>query len=173
VVEEFEALEALTDTDASRGEIPRKHVAVVGAFSPDRVLVLASMLAEEVARHGWSERLEVTPAGVGAGAGDADDAVVARLAAAGIELGETSCPDVELDASLLDDADCFLVASGGEADELLQWREAEGKEVMAVADCLDENAEAIEDPFADLEAFVAEVREALPDVLRMLVAERL
>jgi protein-tyrosine-phosphatase len=152
------------------GIVVREHVAVVGTHSPERVLVMAAVLADEIARHGWSERVSVVAAGVGPGAGS--PTLLASLAAAGLDLDGVSCPDLAVDPGPLDDADRFVVGSGEDADLFLQWPQADGKEVVALADFVEGSDAAVDDPLADLDTFIAEVRDVMPHVLRVLIAER-
>jgi protein-tyrosine-phosphatase len=147
-----------------------KSVAVISAQSPARLAAMACALADCVARHGWSERLKIEPAGHGAGAGSlaGDDAVV--LASAGIRCEHAEYVEVESDPSLLGRADYVVVGSELEADMLLQWPGAAGKQVFAFGDYVRDDESAVADPDADLSVFCEEVSEVAPLVLRSLVA---
>jgi protein-tyrosine-phosphatase len=149
----------------------RLRVAVIGSQSPDRSAILAGLLLDSIARHGWSERVEVVGAGVGAGAGRLD---TATLAAAGIAMTEElgrGCPDVEEEPDTLEESDVVVVPTGEDADFLISWPEADGKQIFALSDFLGEDGGAIVDPRAPIGEYVSQVREGVPLLLRALVAD--
>jgi hypothetical protein len=128
------------------------------------------LLRDCIARHGWSTRLQVTVGGLGAGAGAADRVDIGMLARDGYDPIAGACVDVSKDHGLLEDADCFVVASADDAQLLLEWPEADGKHVLAFSDYLDPSAWAIESAEAGFRDFVDEVEEATPSLVRALVA---
>jgi protein-tyrosine-phosphatase len=151
---------------------PQKlRVAVVGSQSPGRSVILAGLLLDSIARHGWGERLEVVGAGLGAGAGPLD---LQALVAAGINVMEElrgGCPDVEAEPDTLEDSDIVVVPTGEDADLLISWPEADGKQVFALSDFLGDDGWAIVDPRAPIREYVSQVKEGVPLLLRALVAE--
>jgi protein-tyrosine-phosphatase len=151
---------------------PQKlRVAVVGSQSPGRSVILAGVLLDSIARHGWGERLEVVGAGLGAGAGPLD---AQALAAAGIDVMAElrgGCPDVEAEPATLVDSDIVVVTTGEDADLLISWPEADGKQIFALSDFLGDEGWAIVDPRAPILEYVSQVREGVPLLLRALVAE--
>jgi protein-tyrosine-phosphatase len=151
--------------------LQRVRVAVIGSQSPDRSAILAGLLLDSIARHGWGERVEVLSAGLGPGAGPLD---ARALAAAGIDvtsgLGD-GCPDIEAEPDSLEESDVVVVVTGEDADLLISWPEADGKQVFALSDFLGEDGWAIVDPRSPIAEYVAQVREAVPLLLRALVAE--
>jgi len=153
--------------------VPRRvRVAVIGSQSPDRSAILAGLLLDSIARHGWGERLEVVGAGLGAGAGPLD---THALAAAGIAVADElrrDCPDIEAEPESLDGSDVVVVSTGDDADFLISWPEADGKQIFALSDFLGEDGWAILDPRAPIDEYVSQVREGVPLLLRALVAER-
>jgi hypothetical protein len=149
----------------------RVRVAVIGSQSPGRSAILASLLLDLVARHGWGERLEVVGAGLGAGAGPLD---AGALAAAGVTVTEElrrGCPDVEEEPGALEDSHVLVVPTGDDADLLISWPEADGKQIFALSDFLGEDGWAIVDPGAPIVEYISQVREGVPLLLRALVAE--
>lgn len=149
----------------------RLRVAVIGSQSPDRSAILAGLLLDSIARHGWGERLEVIGAGLGAGAGQADKKVLADAGLASTpELGN-ECLDVEAEPDALDESDVLVVSTGEEADLLISWPEADGKQIFALSDFLGEDGWAVSDPAAPMAEYVSQVREGIPLLLRALVAE--
>jgi protein-tyrosine-phosphatase len=150
----------------------QRSIAVVGAHHPVRNLALAHLLSQCIAEHGWSERLVVAAAGVADGAGRAGMADLAALARSGLELGRASCPDLASDPTVVEEADLLVVGSDAEADIVIQWPESEGKEVFALTDFIEEEPSAMDDPTADLAQFVSQAAEAVPLLLRALIAMR-
>jgi len=149
----------------------RLLVAVIGSQSPARSAILAGLLLDSIALHGWGERLEVVSAGFGAGAGPLD---AEALAAAGIAVTAElrhGCPDVEAEPDALEESDVVVVPTGDDADLLISWPEADGKQVFALSDFLGEDGWAILDPRAPILEYVSQVREGVPLLLRALVAE--
>jgi protein-tyrosine-phosphatase len=96
------------------------------------------------------------------------------LEAAGIDvtsgLGD-GCPDIEAEPDALEESDVVVVVTGEDADLLISWPEADGKQVFALSDFLGEDGWAIVDPRSPIGEYVAQVREAVPLLLRALVAE--
>lgn len=149
----------------------RVRVAVVGSQSPGRSAILAGLLGDSIDRHGWGERIEVVGVGFGAGAGPVEPQA---LAAAGIIVTEglrRGCPDVEAEPDALDESDVVVVATGDDADLLISWPEADGKQIFALSDFLGEDGWAVLDPGAPILEYVSQVREGIPLLLRALVAE--
>ena len=149
----------------------RLRVAVIGSQSPGRSAILAGVLLDSIARHGWGERLEVIGAGLGAGAGPLD---TQALAAAGIDVTKElrrGCPDVEAEPDALEGSDVVVVPTGDDADFLISCPEADGKQIFALSDFLGEDGWAILDPLAPLVEYVSQVREGVPLLLRALIAE--
>jgi hypothetical protein len=147
-----------------------KSVAVVGTRTASRSVAIATLLQDCIARHGWAERLIVSVAGWGAGAGDADETDLGMLAHDGYEPIALKCIDVGSDQGVLADADYFVVASEEDACVFLEWPQAEGKYILALTDYLDEGAWAIRAVDSGFRDFMDEVTDAVPCVLRELVA---
>jgi protein-tyrosine-phosphatase len=133
---------------------------------------LAHLLADCIAKHGWAERLEVTLAGVADGAGRAALADLEALARTGLDVTRGNCPDLAADPSLVEEADLLVVGSDAEASIVIQWPESEGKQIFALTDYLDDEPSALDDPGADLARFVNQAAEAVPLLLRAVVAMR-
>jgi protein-tyrosine-phosphatase len=150
----------------------QRSIAVVGAHHPARNLALAHLLSQCIAEHGWGERLMVNSGGVADGVGRAGMAELAALSRAGFDLGHSSCPDLASDPTLLEEADLLVVGSDAEAQIVIQWPESEGKEVFALTDFLEDESSAMDDPGADLVQFISQAAEAVPLLLRALVAMR-
>jgi hypothetical protein len=134
-------------------------------------VILAGLLLDSIARHGWGERLQVVGAGLGAGAGPLD---TQALAAAGIAVTEElrgGCPDVEAEPATLEDSDVFVVPTGEDADFLISWPEADGKQIFALSDFLGEDGWAVVDSGSPIPEYVSQVREGVPLLLRALLAE--
>jgi hypothetical protein len=96
------------------------------------------------------------------------------LAAAGIAVTDElrrGCPDVEVQPDTLEDSDVVVVPTGEDADFLISWPEAEGKQVFALSDFLGEDGWAVVDPGSPILEYVSQVREGIPLLLRALVAE--
>jgi protein-tyrosine-phosphatase len=153
------------------GTRPRA-VAVVTTQSPVRGLIIEKLLGDSIATHGWGERLTVTAAGVEDGAGDLDETNAANLLRTGFELEMEQCPAVADDPELIEEADVFVCASSEEADVVMQWPQATGKKIYALTDFLGESGWACEDAGAELAMFIDQVSEAVPLLLRALVAMR-
>jgi hypothetical protein len=147
-----------------------KSIAVVGTRTASRTVAMATLLHDCIARHGWAERLTVFVAGWGAGAGDADDTDIGMLARDGFEPIALQCTDVAADQAVLEDADCFVVASEEDACMFLEWPQAEGKHILALTDYLDDQAWAIRAVDSGFRDFMDEVTDAVPSVVRELVA---
>lgn len=147
-----------------------RSIAVISTQSPARVAAMASVLEDCIARHGWSERLGIEPAGYRKGAGNVARTDLRTLAKAG--LGETSreYPDAEADPAHLAHVHCVVVGSEDEAHLLLQWPGAQGKQVFAFGDYVDDMRTAIDDPEAELSAFCEQIAEVASLLLRSLVA---
>ena len=135
-----------------------KSVALVGTASPERSFLFAELLRDCIDEHGWGERLRVIVAGLGAGAGGA---------------GPRTCPDVERVPGLLAEADVIVVDGAAHADHLLEWAEAEGKQVLALSEFVaDGDGDVVSDPDAEGDEFLDVVRGAMRSLLGKLVAER-
>lgn len=154
------------------GATPVRNVAIVTSQSPVRGLIIEKLLSESIAAHGWGERLSVTAAGVEAGAGDVGELQAANLSLGGFELDMEQCPAVEEDPELLEEADILVCASADEADTVMQWPEATGKKILALTDFLGESGWAFDDASAEIESFIDQAQEAVPLLLRVLVAAR-
>jgi protein-tyrosine-phosphatase len=150
----------------------KKSITVVGAHKPSRNLALAQLLSECIAKHGWSERLVVVAAGVADGAGRASLGDVQMLSRSGVDLDKANCPDFAADPRIVEEADCVVVGSDAEAGIVISWPESAGKQVYALTEFLNEEPSAMDDPAADLAQFVNQVTEAIPHLLRAVVAIR-
>jgi len=135
----------------------RRCVAVVGTQSPQRSLTLESMLRSCIEEHGWGQRLSVVGAGLGPGAGDA---------------GGRTCTDLEENPELLESADLILVGDPEQADYLLEWPQAEGKNIMAIGEGGggESDHEILHDPRSSDEEFVEAARRAMADVVRRVIS---
>jgi hypothetical protein len=149
-----------------------KSVAVVGTRSASRSVAIATLLKDCIDRHGWTDRLVVSVAGLGSGAGAADTIDMGMLARDGYEPIADWCADVGADQALLALADCFVVASEDDATLFLEWPEAEGKHILALTDYLDEAAWAIRAWDSGFRDFMDEVNEVIPSLLRELVSRQ-
>jgi len=150
----------------------KRSITVVGAHRPSRNLALAQLLSECIAKHGWSERLDVMTAGVADGAGRAPIGEVQILSRSGVELDRAHCPDVRVDRWIVEEADLVVVGSDDEAGIVISWPETAGKQVYALTEFLDQAPSAMDDPDADLVQFVNQATEAIPHLLRAVVAIR-
>lgn len=148
----------------------RRSIAVIGTQSPARSLAMAKILDDCIARHGWSERLSVRVSGFGPGAGLMAPAESEHLAAAGWGPSDRACPALESSPELVEAADYLVVGSDEEANLFIQWPGAEGKPVLAFCDFADPEASVLNDPRADLASFCHELVEAVPSLLRSIVA---
>ena len=147
-----------------------KLIAVVGTRTASRSVAIATLLQDCIARHGWAERLGVSVAGWGAGAGDVDATDIGMLAHDGYEPIALWCSDVADDQAVLAEADCLVVASEEDACVFLEWPQAEGKHILALTDYLDEGAWAIRAFDSGFRDFMDEVTDVVPSVVRELVA---
>ena len=145
-------------------------VAVIGTHSPARSLAMARVLDDCVQRHGWSGRVTVAAAGFGSGAGLADPDDVELITSLGFDIGHLACPSLDDAALVVDEAACLVVGSEAEADLLLEWPIADGKQVLAYADFLDGSNAAFSSPDTELELLVDNLERAVPELLRSLVA---
>jgi len=146
-------------------------VAVIGSQSPDRSAILTGLLLDSIARHGWGERLEVVGAGVGPGAGRWSERVLSEVGVAMASELRGGWPDIDEEPDTLEESDVVVVPTGEDADLLISWPEADGKQIFALSDFLGEDAWAIVDPRAPLGEYVSQVKEGVPLLLRALVAE--
>jgi hypothetical protein len=131
---------------------------------------MATLLKDCIDRHGWSERLHVTVAGLGPGAGHPDSIEMGMMARDGFKPIAGACADVRKDQSVLAAADCLVVASAEDAQMFLEWPQAEGKHVLAFTDYVDPGGWAIESEESGFRDFFEEVQDATPSLLRALVA---
>lgn len=150
----------------------KRSITVVGAHRPARNLAVAQLLIDSIAKHGWSERLDVSSVGVADGAGRAPIGEVELLLRSGVDLDRAHCPDAMVDRRIVDEADLLVVGSDDEAGLVISWPESAGKQVYALTEFLDEEPSAMDDPEADLVQFVTQAAEAIPHLLRVLVAIR-
>ena len=88
-----------------------RSIAVIGTQSPERSLAMARLLDECIEKHGWSERIRVDVAGLGAGAGEADAAELDGVRCTGDDVTVSACPDVEQNPDLVGAAECLVVGS--------------------------------------------------------------
>lgn len=151
-------------------ETPRKVVLVASATSPDRAIAMERLLSSAAARSGWGERLEIRVGGIEDGAGRPGEAVLAALAAAGIDAHGCDCPDLRRRPDLLDGVEIVVCDLGGAADTLIDW-DAAAEAVFVVMDEIgarpDDDEEEREDPIGvDFGAYAANIDE----VLRRVVA---
>lgn len=136
-----------------------------------RLAAFSALLADAVARHGWSERFEVVCAGIGPGAGEVDRGRLAAAGLTGVEDLTPACPDVGKDAVWIEESEVLVVGTEEEAREFLAWPEAEGKRLFALSDYLGDDGWALVDAGASLEDYVGQVREGVPLLLRAMIAE--
>jgi len=147
-----------------------KSIAVVGTRSAARSVAMATLLQSWIERHGWGERLRVGVGGIGLGAGEGSATELGMLARDGYDPIAARCAEVAGNHALLMSADCLVVASGDDAALLLEWPAADGKQVYALTDYLDDTAWAIEEPESGFRDFVDEIEAAMPSLLRALIA---
>ena len=147
-----------------------RSIAVVGTRSASRSVAMATLIHDCIERHGWAQRLRVSVGGLGTGAGTADPGDIGMLTHDGYAPITRACADVRRHRDVLDGADCFVVASAEDAYALLEWPEADGKHVLALVDYLDDKAWAIADPESGFRDFMDEINEAIPFVVRALIA---
>ena len=149
-----------------------RSITVVGVHRPSRNLALAQLLSECIAKHGWGERLAVSSAGLADGAGHASLGEVEMLSRSGVDLSSANCPDLATDPRMVEEADYLVVGSDDEAGIVISWPEAVGKQVYALTEFLPEAPSALDDPDADLVQFVSQAAEAIPQLLRAVLAMR-
>lgn len=147
-----------------------KLIAVLGTSDPSRNLAISALLQECIERHGWSERLDVSAAGYANGAGRMERGASRELSERGVCPAKDRCPDVEIDAAPIASADCLVVATDEEADLFLTWPESSGKQVFALTEFLGSEGWAVGDPTSDLSVFIKQVSDAVPMVLRSIIA---
>lgn len=147
-----------------------KSIAVLGTCDPSRNLAISVLLRECIERHGWGQRLGVTAAGYADGAGRARSDALRALAESGVRPSSDCCPDIEIDTAPISSADCLVVGTDEEADLFLTWPEASGKPVFTLSDFLGTESWAVDDPAAELGSFLAQVNEAVPLLLRSIIA---
>ncbi|RMD83214.1 MAG: hypothetical protein D6815_07125 [Candidatus Dadabacteria bacterium] len=145
---------------------------MIGTQSPGRTLAMGLLVADCIARHGWSERLKVECAGFGDGAGVPSPAELGLMAEAGLDTSLPECPDVEARLDMLEQANYLVVGCADDAVMFLEWPEAEGKQVLALSDFLGDEGWALGDPDADFGVFFTEAEAAAPLLLRALIAHR-
>ncbi len=155
---------------AAKSMASGKSIAVLGTSDPSRNLAISALLRECIERHGWSERLEVSAAGYAGGAGKVASAAFAELTARGVCPAKDRCPDIEIDAAPIAAADCLVVATDEEADLFLTWPESTGKPLFALTEFLGSDGWAVGDPSSDLALFLKQVGDAVPMVLRSIIA---
>jgi len=146
------------------------RVVVIGSQSPCRSAILSSLLLDSIAHHGWGERLVVIGGGLGAGAGPLDPEALAAVGIVVTPELRLGCPDVEDESDTLEDSDVVVVPTGEDADLMISWPEADGKQIFALSDFLGEDGWAIVDPRSALTDYVAQVRDGVPLLLRALVS---
>ncbi len=149
-----------------------RSISVVGSHRPARNLALAHLLNDCISKHGWSERLTVTLGGVASGAGRAPAREIEALSRGGVNLDSNHCPDLNADRWIVEEADYVVVGSDDEAGLVISWPESAGKQVYALGEYLDEFPSAMDDPDADLVQFINQATEAIPHLLRVVLATR-
>jgi hypothetical protein len=143
---------------------------VLGSQCPNRTASFSAILADSIARHGWGERLEIVCVGFGAGAGEIDRS---QLEAAGVSIWprpQAACPDLEAEIDRVEESDVLVVTTGEDAEMCLAWPEADGKQIFALSDFVGDEGRAVGDASAPLHDYVGEIREAVPLLLRALIA---
>ena len=94
------------------------------------------------------------------------------LSRSGVDLSSANCPDLATDPRMVEEADYLVVGSDDEAGIVISWPEAVGKQVYALTEFLPEAPSALDDPDADLVQFVSQAAEAIPQLLRAVLAMR-
>lgn len=143
-----------------------KHVVLVGADRPGRTLLLAGLLEECIAQHGWSERLHVRAMGVLAGAGRADESD--REALRKTASSATACDDI--DQTRVEACDVIVAISDESADLVLQSVMAERKPVLCLQDLIDGEAAGALRNGCEADQLVEVMRPEMEEVLRALIA---
>ncbi|MFQ5478454.1 MAG: hypothetical protein ACE5E4_07550 [Candidatus Binatia bacterium] len=149
-----------------KGENGRTRVVVVGSESPGRCLAAGAVLTDCIGEHGWSERLSVGVAGFGSGAGRPSKTDLGALSAAGVECPAEACPALGQDPEILEEADVLVACERVDAERLIEMDESMGKQVMTLSELLGDYAL----PAAALDELLARLREAMPLLVRRLVA---
>ena len=144
---------------------------MLGSQSPNRTALFSALLADSIARHGWSERVEIVCSGFGTGAGRVDVASLATVGVVATSDIPQTCPDVEDEIERLEVSDVLVVTTDAEAREFISWPEVDGKQVFALSDFLGEEGWAVRDAQAPLSDYAIQVREGVHLLLRALVAE--
>ncbi len=143
---------------------------MAGGRSPDRTIVLETLLREAADRHGWSDRVAIRFGGLGSAAGRISDAGVAALRAHGVDASGVVCPDLERRSDLFENADFIVCDCAEVADVLVDWDEAATARFV----CLDDLIEGQDDGEPGRELAIAEdlteIAKLVPEVLRRLVA---
>lgn len=153
-----------------RPDVECTAIAVIGTHSPARSLAMAGVLDDCVQRHGWAGRVSVSAAGFGAGAGLADPRDIDLIASMGFDVGHPTCPSLDDATAVVEEAACLVVGSEAEAELLVQWPIADGKQVLAYADFLEGSDTTFDSPNTELDLFVDNLERAAAELLRSLVA---
>jgi len=145
------------------------NVLVVGSVSADRTLFTAELLRDRTGRRGWGDRLLLTPAGLGSGAGAATQELGLTLTDLGLEVeAPTSCPSLNETPELVGRAGLIVAETAADADELLNWDGSAGKNVLALEDLLGERAVDLGDPQADLTDLGGLIDAVFDELLRQM-----
>jgi hypothetical protein len=148
------------------------NVLVVGSVSADRTLFTTELLKDRIGRRGWGDRLLLSPAGLGSGAGTATAELALTFADLCVEIEvPKSCPSLDDRPELLGRAGLILAETSALADQLLNWDGSAGKNVLALEDFLGEKAVDLSDPQADLTDHAALIDGAFDELLRRMTTD--
>ncbi len=147
-----------------------RSVALVGSYGPAHTLTLYSLLKDCIDSAGWSERLIVTPMGLGDGAGRLSAPDIEAMTQAGLRVAIESCADVESEPAELGRADVIVTDTDDTADYMIQIGAATGKPVLCLADLVDPSAARVLEHEAGVAELVESIQPEILDVVRTLIA---
>ena len=133
------------------------RVAIVATQAAGRSDSLGALLRDSIDSHGWGERVSVSAIDLAGWAKAADDDASAAL------------------GDCLKGADLIVVDRGEAADLILETDAAEGKQVMALSDFFEDGSaerRALSEAGGDEKSFLDAAREAMPLLLRKIIAGR-
>jgi hypothetical protein len=147
-----------------------RSVALVGNCGPAQTLTLYCLLKDCIDSSGWSERLSLTPLGLGDGVGRLTASEIETMTQAGLRVSVEACADVESEPADLGRADVIIADSDETADYMIQMGSATGKPVLCLADLIDPGAAHALELDIGIGELVDLMRAEIPDVVRTLIS---